>query len=276
MFKLKLFSLLALGSLLALTVVSFAATSVFGRYVRNGDGTIEYSGQKTIFLDTNASNNLSESRLNLSDFNVDPPAECQKADIACEQITQITVTTKKVWTPIQLSSIMSATLKPEVFAKYFPNLPADKTITNGSPLKTKLIAQRIFYERGLLPVLPTGRLGYLTELATMKLQCLKGFSEYDSTKAIFYAGPKTISALNTLKENLRDPGYLAAHPLPAVDLSRCGVDFQIREENIATALKTLTPKNTATGTPASTANKSIPLLKPNFLKLEGEVVIQKQ
>lgn len=271
-----LFHRAAIGAL-ALTLTTSLVFAASSDYTKKGDGTIEYNKTSTIFLKTTSLDDTNKT-LDFDNLNAEPPAECAASATACEETTEITVTTKKVWTPVKLASITSASLSASTFAKFFPNLADTNKLTNSSPQQQKLIAQKILYELGLLPVLPTGKVGYDTELAAIKLHCWLGISgEYDTKKNTAYLGAKSIAALNELKKKMIDPTYLTTNPVPDIDLAsgQCGQVAADRAATIAT-LKA-TAKSSATSNKAATqqAANSIPTTAPNYLQLEGQVTIKK-
>lgn len=256
--------------------IVFATKNVNG-YLYQNDGTIEYTKQNNIYLKSNA-NSSDQAQIDFSNYNVEPPSECYDKQIVCEENTEITVITKKTWKPVTVQKITDSHLTAESFAKYFPALPENKSLSGGSPLAPRLVAQRILYERGLLSRVPTGKMGYETELAILKLQCLKGINEFDAKRQVVLIGPKTVKELNQLKESMKDPEYLKSHLLPPVDLSKCSQPLQKRAVQLAAA-----QQKAEAAAPVAGRQKTAPVstidalpLKPQFLKLEGEVLIKKR
>jgi len=207
---------------------------------------------------------LDQIVLNLSDMSIDVPVEC-KSDF-CYEESSVVVKVKKIWKPLT-TIVNSDSLKSWEFAKEFSNLAEDQTIDNKSPVYDRVVLQKILYDRWLLWTKPTGKIWYLTELAVMKLQCIKWFSEYNSSKSIFEIWHKTIVELNKLKERMKNPDYLSDSKLPEIELSICGKDFISRYNTINSLLK-----NPPTWANNTYSNMIVP---DTSIKWEGEVIIKK-
>lgn len=271
----RLLTIATLGILLSTQTV-WAADTVRNGYTYHDNGLIEHIKKSVLFLQSNSLDGSVESKLDLKSLNTEPPTECYDQTVACEESTEITVITKKVWTPVKLGSILDEKLDPATFAKYFPKLNENQTISNGSRQPDKLIAQRALYEAGLLNSLPTGKFGYQTELAVIKLQCLKGIEEYDTKKKIAIMGPKTIKEINAIKAKLRDPTYFDKNPLPTVNLGKCAKNLSARAATINTLLASPLPASTSNPVDAKSAAKSIKAVAPKSVNFDGQVIIKKQ
>jgi len=168
-------------------------------------------------LDAEASEEELQRSISFASDDISSPEVCQEPQVFCSESTKITVKTAKTWSIIELPAITSLGLQPEEFAQYYPNLDPVSRITDGSPPQQKLILQRILYDRGLLPVAPTGKIGYETEKAIIKLQHIKGIvDEFDGINKVTIIGPQTINELNALKKRMQNKGYLEEKPLSIV------------------------------------------------------------
>lgn len=269
----KLFiSILALGSLAALPVIANAKNS--GVYTRNDDGTVGYTSQETITL--HSADAAKETTLNLDNFNADAPRECTRAGFVCNETTEIIVSTHKTWRPMRLYPLTSEQLTTDMFARFYPNLSETPRLDGSSPAAQRLIAQRMLYELGLLPVLPTGKFGFMTETGTMQFQCAVGVEEFDPKRGSYFIGPQTIGQMNKWKENMKTPGYLDSYAFQAPDLRSCSENMQTRAEFLGALKKEAAsqPNTTVPGENASGAK--VPVNEPNYLQLEGEVIIKKK
>jgi len=208
--------------------------------------------------------NLDQIVLNLSDMSIDAPVEC-KSDF-CYEESSVVVKVKKIWKPLT-TIINNNSLKSWEFAKEFSNIAENQTIDNKSSVYDRVVVQKILYDRGLLWTKPTGKIWYLTELAIMKLQCIKWFSEYNSSKSMFEIGPKTVKEINQLKERMKNQHYLSDTKLPVIELSSCGKDFVNRYNAISSLLK-----NPPSWSDNTYSNMIVP---DTSIKWEGEVIIKK-
>lgn len=173
--------------------------------------TVSETKEFQLYLDNTSTE--SEKILDLNTYSIPAPEECSNKNTLCEETVQVTINVEKTWVITTIASLDSAELESWEFAEKYSDLEECEELNDGSAPEDKFIAQRILYERGLLPVLPTGRIGYQTEKAVLELQALKDIYEYDAYRNIFYIGPETIRALNSLKDNLKDPEYLENNPL---------------------------------------------------------------
>jgi hypothetical protein len=207
---------------------------------------------------------LDEMVLDLSEIDIDSPQQCE-TDF-CYEESDITVVVKKVWKPLT-SIINSDSLSSWQFAQEFPDIKEENILDNKSSVYDRVVLQKILYDRWLLGVEPTGKIGYLTELAIMKLQCIKWFSEYNPEKTIFEIWSQTIWELNSLKERMKDSNYLVSTELPNIELEDCGPTFVSRYNAISNLMQN----------PPSWANNNYNnMITPDTsLDREGEVIIKK-
>jgi len=207
----------------------------------------------------------------LSDYDIKAPNVCQNANVICHEKTSINTTLVKEWEIISVPSLSDKTLTPQEFGNYYPNLNPDQVITNSSKSQDKWIVQKILYERGLLNVFPTGKIGLQTEEAIIKLQHLKGFTEYDNKRKVVIIGPKTITALNDLKNRMKSPNYQKTG-LPQISANEMSPEHQARSLEIQKALNTLPAVKANTKAPTPQINR--PQNNGEVLKFSGEAQIQ--
>ena len=178
------------------------------------------------------------------------------------------IVSRRTWKIKTLPTLSSHELTSTDFAKYYPDLPSGSTISNKSPINERYTVQQILYQRGLLPVFPTGAFGIETEKAILRFQFLKNIKEQEKKTQKFIIGPKTVDALNQLKQKMKDPEYLKKTPLPATnDLTG---DYEkrmtfLQQGNIQ---KTKLPQEKAT--------EQNTLKQPRSLWLNGSMGIQKR
>lgn len=254
--------------LLLWATVSLAPLSFVGAGCNYSDvGFFECVEEKYIYLNEEigeATSNLNEMKLDVGKIDMPPPVECVKD--YCYEETNVIVVIKKTRKPL-LAVVNSDTLPSREFAEKFDDIQEETKITNKSPIFDRVTLQKVLHDRGLLGVEPTGKIWYLTELAVMKLQCLKGYSEYNPSKDIFEIGPRTIQEVNALKERMKDENYLKDSRLPEVNLAECGDEFTRRQAKIGGLLKT----------PPTRANNHYGnyLRSGSSLQWDGEVVLKK-
>ncbi|MEA3304231.1 MAG: hypothetical protein U9Q15_00420 [Patescibacteria group bacterium] len=206
--------------------------------------------------------------IDFDDYNIDPPLECSQPNFACDEYSHIKIITTKTWNVKKTEKINSSSLTTSDFAKYYPNLPDIQEINNLSDPDQKWIVQRILYERGLLPVFPTGNIGYETEKAIIKLQHIKGFEEFDPKRGISYIGPQTIKELNGLKDRMQDPEYIPNHPLPVVRMDDLGNNHKKRYQDI-------TNRQISSGyMPNYDTSNQVEIVKPHSLRFSGGAKIE--
>ena len=266
--------LLRTTSFLVLTLTSLAVAGASSHYTYqyNSDGTIEYNKSDSLHLDSVNPTDEQKSSISFDNFNAPDPADCARSGYACQETTDITVTTRKVWTVVRVPSITSTSLDQSTFATYYPDLTPDAPVTPTSPLPQRMVAQRLLYDLGLLPVLPTGKFGYKTELATIDLQCRYGIDEYDATAGKTILGPQSVAKLNELKDQMKDPNFDPATALPPA--TQCSDTLSNRENDIKAALGT--PGGLTRGTPAPADASSSTQPAGNLLQMSGQIQVWKQ
>lgn len=178
--------------------------------------------------------NLSEISLDVWNIDMPPPKECIN-DEYCYEETSVVVVIRKTWKPV-LAVINNEAMPPSEFAEKFRDVDLTGVLTNDSPLLDKVIFQKTLFNRWLIDKV-TGKLWYLTELAVMRLQCIKWIVEYDESKTMFQAWPLTIKEVNELKDRMKEEEYLAKTKLPKIDLATCGKEFKQREKAIETLMQ---------------------------------------
>jgi len=174
------------------------------------------SKEKSFKIEVDTRNKSSQKAFSFADYDIEAPDECKKITVFCHEKTVITSHIYKEWEIIPVPSIGDKNLSPQGFSEFYPDLPEDEIIHNWSDPSKKWIVQRILYERGLLPVFPTGKIGFLTEEAIAKLQYYKGIEEVDEKKGVVVIGPKTIRELNKLKARMEAPEFVSRSPLPVI------------------------------------------------------------
>jgi hypothetical protein len=208
-----------------------------------------------------------------ADYDIKAPDICKSSHIFCYEKTKIHTTINKEWEVVPVPPIWDKSLTPQQFAKFYPDLEEDKIINNWSPAKDKWITQRILYERGLLPVFPTGKIGFLTEEAIIKLQFFKGIEEIDQAKGVVIIGPQTIKELNKLKKRMEDETFVSRSPYPEINFADYSdfhqkrlltIDKELKRRKYLEEKEQLVPK--------------LPIIKPKNsdkrLQLSGEASIK--
>lgn len=215
--------------------VMFSVVSAECTY--SDDWFFECVQEKYISLNENIweESNLDKITLDLSQIDMPPPKEC--ITDFCYEESNVIVILRKTWKPF-LSIVNSDSMTTWGFAKEFDDIKETILVNNRTPIFDRVILQKVLYDRGLLWTKPTGKIWYLTELAIMRLQCIKWYSEYNTSKTIFEIGPQTIKEINNLKNRMKDQSYLASTSLPNVDLSQCGNEFVRRQSTIEWLLDT--------------------------------------
>jgi len=175
------------------------------------------------------STTLSEISLDVWKIDMPPPKECLTPEY-CYEETSMVVVIRKTWKPV-LAVINNEAMPPSEFAEKFRDVQSTGILTNDSPLLDKVIFQKTLFNRWLIDKV-TGKFWYLTELAVMKLQCIKWFVEYNETKTMFEVWPLTIKEVNNLKDRMKEEEYLAKTKLPDIDIKKCGKEFSQRETAI--------------------------------------------
>lgn len=225
------------------------------------DDVIEKTKEYILKLD--ASDDVKSQKIDFSDYNIPAPEECNEPNIACHETAKIQITTTKQWKIYRTKTIDSPDLTSHDFAKKYPNLNENaESIDNTSPPEQKWILQRMLYERGLLPVFPTGNVGYETEKAIIKFQHIKGINEWDKRKGIVEIGPQTVKALNDLKERMKDPQYLEKRPLPVVKLNDLDDYHRLRYGDI------LRRQVRAERIESPDTSDEVEIVKPRYLKTQ--------
>lgn len=227
-----------------------------------------------ISLDTRDKNGVAQ--FSFEEYDIPAPPVCKQENTVCHEKMTIKAHVEKEWEVVIVSPIWSKELTPQKFSEYYPNLPENKIITDGSSPQNKWIVQRILYERGLLDTFPTGKIGYKTEEAIAKFQYLKGIEEVDKKKKIIVIGPKTIKELNKLKEKMKDPSFISRLPLPATPTDKM-TPFQ--QQRIAEIRKILVnEEKTGKTKNIETTSQKLPhfpqTLNGDRLKFFGEAKIQ--
>lgn len=245
--------------------VSFFSFSV-ADCIQNDNGFYECTQQRSITLDEVIGQDLDldEMVLDLSEIDIDSPESCD-TDF-CYEESDITVIVKKIWKPLT-SIINNDSLTSWDFANEFPDIWEDDILDNKSSVYDRIILQKVLYDRWLLGVKPTWKIWYLTELAIMKLQCIKWIDEYNSEKTIFEIWPKTITELNNLKHRMKNSNYLLNTQLPDINLEDCGSSFVSRYDAISKLLK---------NPPSRATNEYENMITPDTsLNWEWEVIIKR-
>ena len=195
---------------IALVLLSyFSSASALQTFMRTESKTVE------IDLDTRDDQDVRS--INLSDYDIARPAECDDPTVFCQEYTHVHVTIDKTWEIVQVGSVRSEELSASEFAAYYPNIQSE-SVTSNSPTEDILLLQRALYDRGLLPVEPTGRFGVLTELAMLHFQQIKGYEEWGNGEVI--AGPRSVADINAMKDRMKDPEYLQDTSVPELDIGQ--------------------------------------------------------
>jgi hypothetical protein len=233
------------------------------------------SKEKNFQIEMNTRQEDTMRSFSFAEYDIEAPSICRQANIYCHEKTIVTSHVTKEWEVIPVAAIWDPQLSPQDFANFYPNLPEDKIINDWSPSSQKWILQRILYERGLLEVFPTGKIGYLTEEAITKLQYYKNIEEVDELKGIVVIGPKTIKELNKLKTRMKSDDFISNSPMPLIPFENFSPFQQQRLLTINKALQrplTFEEKQ-------EVLVPSLGIVKPensgNMLKFQGEAVIER-
>jgi hypothetical protein len=184
---------------------------------------------KTVSIELDATSDETVQEVNLSDYQIAPPEECNEPNITCTERTRVVVNIEKTWDITTFEPIDSADLTASEFALYYPRIEAEE-VTRTSPVSDILLLQRALYDRGLLDVLPTGRFAAKTERAIMHFQQIKQIDEMEDGRMI--AGPQTLKELNAMVDRMMDPEYLLITTPPAFDPSLLSDRQRIRNAEI--------------------------------------------
>jgi hypothetical protein len=174
------------------------------------------SAQKNFSIELDTRNKGEKKSFSFADYDITAPSVCHQANVYCHEKTTIHTYIEKEWEIIPIPQIWDKTLTPQQFAQFYPDLPDTTPINDWSPSQQKWITQRILYERGLLDVFPTGKIGFKTEEAIIKLQYYKDIEEVDERLGIVIIGPKTIKELNALKSIMEEPEFISRSGLPPI------------------------------------------------------------
>lgn len=255
------------GLLLAISTSLFAKNDGNSYFIRK---------DKEVILELDTRNPNKDISFSFDDYDIAAPTVCQQANVFCEEKTYIKTYVEKEWEVTHVPQIWDKTLTAQQFSKYYPNLSEeDGVIHNWSDPKKKWIVQRILYERGLLGVFPTGKIGFMTEDAIARLQYYKGIEEIDYKKGIIIIGPKTIHELNKLKERMKNPDFVSRTPLPEIPFDHMTPFHQKRLGTIYEELRTREYiKNENTLVP------QMGIMKPkdsgNLIQIQGEIKMNTQ
>lgn len=181
----------------------------------------------------------SKQSFSFADYDIDAPEDCKKKNVVCQERTIIHTKVEKQWEVIAIAPLWDDSLNSKDFSTFYPDLDEDQIISNGSHPNDKWIVQKILYERGLLDVFPTGKIGFKTEEAIAKLQHYKGIEEIDEYKNIIVIGPKTIRELNKLKNRMKSDDFIPQSPMPTITLNDFTPFQQERLKTMNSIFKTL-------------------------------------
>jgi hypothetical protein len=264
--KMHIFRLTLITSLVLVFFSGVIAASKFESYFIHAEKEFE------IELDTR-NENIEEVSFSFAEYDIDAPAVCREANVFCHERTVITSQIKKEWEVVPVVQIWNPDLSPQDFANFYPDLPEDKIISNGSHPNDKWTAQKILYERGLLDVFPTGKIGFKTEEAITKLQHYKDIEEIDEDKGIVVIGPETIRELNKLKDRMKSPEFTPNAPMPPLSLS----DFPEFQKKRLQQINSELEKRSLPVSSSSPVLPSIDIVKPenngDLLKFRGKAEI---
>ena len=209
-----------------------------------------------------------------ADYDIDAPAACRQANVFCHEKTIIKAHIEKEWEVIPVPAIWDEALTPQEFATFYPDLEEDQIINDWSNPTDKWITQRVLYERGLLDVFPTGKIGFKTEEAIADLQYFKGIEEIDEQKGIVVIGPQTIKELNKLKARMEDPNFVSRSPLPHIPNEERTAFHQKRISQISSELQ----RREALPVDTDPLAPQLPIIKPenngNMIRFSGEATIK--
>ena len=146
-----------------------------------------------------------------------------------------------------------------------------------------MLLQRPLYDRGILPVLPTGRFGAMTEQAILHFQQIKGIDPCTDRPA--YADNRTVAEINKMKHRMRDPDYLRQTQAPNFEIQALCPQTKYRAQLLDDFIKAANRGKIRTvPKPIAPSRKEVQISLPSqqpgtvneALKLEGFVRIEKE
>jgi len=225
------------------------------------------SKQMEISLDSLSS--ASEARMDLSQLVENMPEQCRVAGVTCLQKSRVKVILENTWIPISISSLTNPQIPAPVEARAYPALDLEQTLGPGSPAPAVAIAQRILYDARLLSELPTGKYGFATERAVVRLQQRVGFAEIDRRRGVAIIGPRTAKVLNGLWSGQSLDG-MGGGALTADDARW----LKKREISLSRSIRSTPRRTPNTQSPLSELR---PVQATPFPKLtfDGEIIVKK-
>lgn len=178
----------------------------------NAVQTSTHTEQKSIEIELDSTSDDLTKEIDLSGYKISMPEVCKNANVGCKEHTKVYLRLVKTWEITTVPPLTDKKLQSTEFATYYPNLDTSKPITKNSDPEDVMLLQRALYERGLLPTLPTGRFGAMTELSVLHFNQIKGLTEC-SDKAL-QATTATIMEINAMKERMKDETYLRTTVAP--------------------------------------------------------------
>lgn len=172
----------------------------------NAVQTTTHTEQKSIEIELDSTSDDLTKEIDLSGYTITMPEVCKNANVGCKEHTKVYLRLVKTWEITTVPALTDAKLQSTEFSTYYPNLDTSKPITKHSDPKDIMLLQRALYERGLLPTLPTGRYGAMTELSVLHFNQIKGLAQ--CSDFALQATTATLAEINAMKDKMKDEAYL--------------------------------------------------------------------
>jgi hypothetical protein len=240
--------------------------------------TTMHTEQKTIEIALDSTSNDLTKQIDLSTYSIEPPEECALENVSCRESTTVNMKIVKTWEISTVYELTDSRLQPEDFALYYPEIQSTESINRNSDPKQILLLQRALYERGLLPVLPTGRYGVLTEAAVLHFNQIKNITDCSATEVV--ATPDTIREINAMKQRMADPTYLQTTVAPVFNVSALCAPLQQRA-GVLNEFITASNEGRIKQTLVNTSNQRVEMtidgkpVEKTGLQIDGFVKIEK-
>jgi hypothetical protein len=196
----------------------------------NAVQTSTHTEQKSVEIELDSSSDDLTKEIDLSAYSISTPEVCKNANVGCKEHTKVYLRLVKTWEITTVSALTDKKLSSTEYATYYPNLDTTKPITKNSDPKDIMLLQRALYERGILPTLPTGRYGAMTELSVLHFNQIKGLADCSSNAS--QATTATLLEINAMKERMKDASYLATTRAPELDRAKLCSNLQNRVDEL--------------------------------------------
>lgn len=188
--------------------------------------TTMHTEQKTIEIELNSTSDDLTKEIDLRQYSIPMPEECNLPNVSCKEATKVHMKITKTWDITTVYELDDERLTAVDYSLYYPDIETDEPIKRNSDPKQVKLLQKALYERGLLPVAPTGRYGAYTELAIIHFNAIKGLGECDANAV--NASLATIAEINAMKSRMADPNYLTSTSPPPLNVENLCEPLQVR------------------------------------------------